>query len=201
MAIVKIALTGGIACGKSSVGQIFKKMGATIIDLDQLAREVVKPNTESLKELVAIFGTAILNTDKTLNRKKLRQQLFANPANQQLIEKILHPKILARMHAQIKHLDAKQVIVDVPLLVEQNLWSLFNRTIVVDCSVQNQIKRLIERENISKALAQKMILAQADRKQRLDLANHLPTDVIENNADFSSLEEKTQKLWQKLAQL
>ncbi|HCW71793.1 MAG TPA: dephospho-CoA kinase, partial [Gammaproteobacteria bacterium] len=148
MSALKIALTGGIACGKSSVSQIFKKLGVPIIDLDVIARTVVETNTQGLVELVAHFGNGILNDDQTLNRQALRQQLFKNSENQQVIEEILHPKILEKMQTDIKKLNAHLVIVEVPLLVEQNLSHLFDRAIVVDCSEENQLKRLLKREKL-----------------------------------------------------
>ena len=201
MSILKIALTGGIACGKSSVSQIFKEMGVPIIDLDVIAREVVEPNTQGLTELVSNFGDGILNADKTLNRQSLRQQLFEHPSKQQLIEEILHPKILEKMQRDIENLNTQLVIVEVPLLVEQNLSHLFDRAIVVDCSEQNQLKRLLQRENIDENLAKTMISAQASREQRLELGGKISTDVIENNSDILSLEQKVKDLAQQLLDL
>ena len=201
MTTLKIALTGGIACGKSSVSQIFKKLGVPIIDLDVLARTVVEPKSQGLIELVAHFGEGILNNDKALNRQALRQQLFENSENQQIIEKILHPKILEKMQTDIKKLNTQLVIVEVPLLVEQNLSPLFDRAIVVDCSEQNQLKRLLNRENMDENLAKSMVSAQASRGQRLALNKELPTDVIENNSQIFDIERKTQDLYQKLVNL
>ena len=201
MTTLKIALTGGIACGKSSVSQIFKKLGVPIIDLDVIARTVVEPKSQGLIELVAHFGEGILNNDKALNRQALRQQLFENSENQQIIEKILHPKILEKMQTDIKKLNTQLVIVEVPLLVEQNLSPLFDRAIVVDCSEQNQLKRLLNRENMDENLAKSMVSAQASREQRLALNKELPTDVIENNSEIFDIEQKTQDLYQKLVNL
>jgi dephospho-CoA kinase len=201
MSTLKIALTGGIACGKSNVSQIFKKLGVPIIDLDVLARTVVEPKSQGLIELVAHFGEGILNNDKALNRQALRQQLFENSENQQIIEKILHPKILEKMQTDIKKLNTQIVIVEVPLLVEQNLSHLFDRAIVVDCSEQNQLGRLLERKNIDEKLAKSMISAQASREQRLALSEKLPTDVIENNSEIFEMEQRAQDLAQKLLNL
>jgi dephospho-CoA kinase len=201
MKTLKIALTGGIACGKSSVIQIFKKNAIAIIDLDVIAREVVEPNTQALSELVAHFGNGILNDDQTLNREALRQVLFENNANQKIIEEILHPKILEKMQMDIEKLNVPLVVVEVPLLVEQNLSNLFDRAIVVDCDEQNQLKRLLKRENIDEKLAKTMISAQASRKQRLALSKKLPTDILENNSQIFEMEQKAQDLAQKLLNL
>ncbi|WP_363307732.1 dephospho-CoA kinase [Candidatus Thioglobus sp.] len=201
MKTLKIALTGGIACGKSSVIQIFKKNAIAIIDLDVIAREVVEPNTQALSELVAHFGNGILNDDQSLDREALRQVLFENNANQKIIEEILHPKILEKMQMDIEKLNVPLVVVEVPLLVEQNLSNLFDRAIVVDCDEQNQLKRLLKRENIDEKLAKTMISAQASRKQRLALSKKLPTDILENNSQIFEMEQKAQDLAQKLLNL
>ena len=201
MTTLKIALTGGIACGKSSVSQIFKKLGVPIIDLDVIAREVVIPDTKGLGELVSNFGNTILNSDKSLNREALRQQLFDNPDNKKLIEEILHPIILEKMQMDIQKLNTHLVVIEVPLLVEQNLSALFDRAIVVDCSERNQLKRLLKRENMDEKLAKTIIAAQTTRKQRLALNEKLPTDVIENNSKIFDIDQKTQDLYQKLVNL
>ena len=201
MKTFKIALTGGIACGKSSIIQIFKKNAIAIIDLDVIARAVVKPKSQALSELVAHFGNGILNDDQSLDREALRQVLFENNANQKIIEEILHPKILEKMQMDIEKLNVPLVVVEVPLLVEQNLSNLFDRAIVVDCDEQNQLKRLLKRENIDEKLAKTMISAQASRKQRLALSKKLPTDILENNSQIFEMEQKAQDLAQKLLNL
>ena len=201
MKTLKIALTGGIACGKSSVIQVFKKNAIAIIDLDVIAREVVEPNTQALSELVAHFGNGILNDDQSLDREALRQQLFDNSENQKIIEEILHPKILEKMQMDIEKLNVPLVVVEVPLLVEQNLSNLFDRAIVVDCDEQNQLKRLLNRKNMDEKLAKTIISAQASRKQRLALSKKLPTDILENNSQIFEMEQKAQDLAHKLLNL
>ena len=190
-----------IACGKSSVIQIFKKNAIDIIDLDVIAREVVEPESQGLSELVSHFGSGILNDDQTLDRQALRQQLFENSANQQIIEEILHPKILEKMQMDIEKLNTALVVVEVPLLVEQNLSNLFDRAIVVDCNEQNQLERLLKREKLDEKLAKSMIAAQANREQRLALSEKLPTNIIKNNSEIFEMEQKAQDLAQKLLNL
>ncbi len=201
MSILKIALTGGIACGKSSVSQIFATMAVPTIDLDDIATEVVKPNTQALRELVSKFGTEILKPDNTLNRGALRERLLKNSANQHLIEAILHPQILAKMQIEIEALDAELVVIEVPLLAEKNLSHLFDRAINVDCSKENQLTRLLKRDGMNHALAKKIMSAQASSQQRLALAEKLPVDTIENNADKLSLEKQVIDLADKLFNL
>jgi dephospho-CoA kinase len=198
---LKVALTGGIASGKSQVSALLERHGCFIIDLDVIAREVVEPGTDGLKELIENFGNSILSNDGTLNRKYLRDQLFKKGRNRAIIEQVLHPKILQKMKATMDACTQGIVIVVVPLLVEKNLWKPFDRAIVVDCEVDNQINRLMTRENIDQSKAEAMLLAQASREQRFQLNNHLPTDIIGNNVKIVDLDEKVANLYQKLSYL
>ena len=196
-----VALTGGIASGKSQVSALLEDHGCFIIDLDVIAREVVEPGTAGLNELIENFGNSILSDDGSLNRKYLRDELFYKGRNRALIEQVLHPKILQKMQAAMDAYTHGIVITVVPLLVEKNLWKPFDRAIVVDCEVDNLIDRLMTREKIDQSKAEAMLLAQASRKQRLQLNNHLPTDIIENNTKILDLEEKVANLYQKLSSL
>ena len=198
---LKVALTGGIASGKSQVSALLEDHGCFIIDLDVIAREVVEPGTAGLNELIENFGNSILSNDGSLNRKYLRDELFKKGRNRALIEQVLHPKILQKMQAAMDAYTHGIVIIVVPLLVEKNLWKPFDRAIVVDCEVDNQINRLMTREKIDQSKAEAMLLAQASREQRLQLNNHLPTDIIENNTKILDLEEKVANLYQKLSSL
>ena len=201
MKVIKVALTGGIACGKSLVSRSLRSMGIALIDLDKISKEISAPNTQGLKELVAQFGPSILMSDQSLNREALRQILFESPENQQIIERILHPKILEKMQMDIQKLNQRLVVVEVPLLIEKNLSSLFDRAIVVNSTIQNQLKRLIKRDHIDQKLAQKILSVQATPEQRLNLAKQLPTDIIENNSEIIEVEQKAQNLGKKLLNL
>ena len=198
---LKVALTGGIASGKTLVSDLLEIHGCHIVDLDVIAREVVLPGTEGLKELIEIFGESILLTDGTLNRKHLRDELYKKGRNRAIIEQILHPKILQKMKASMDEYKEGVMVVVVPLLVEKNLWEPFDRAIVVDCEIESQLSRLMSRENIDKEKAEVMLMAQASREQRLQLNDYLPTDVIENNSKISDLKEKVADLNQKLLSL
>ena len=198
---LKVALTGGIASGKSQVSALLENHGCFIVDLDIIAREVVEPGTAGLNELIENFGKAILSNDGTLNRKYLRDELFKKGRNRALIEQVLHPKILKKMKDAMDACTKGIVIVVVPLLVEKKLWHPFDRAIVVDCKVDNQIRRLMNREQIDQSKAESMLLAQASRGQRLQLNDQLPTDIIGNNSKIADLEEKVANLYQKLSSL
>ena len=198
---LKVALTGGIASGKTLVSDLLGIHGCHIVDLDVIAREVVLPGTEGLKELIEVFGKSILLTDGTLNRKHLRDELYKKGRNRALIEQILHPKILQKMKTSMDECQEGVIVIVIPLLVEKNLWEPFDRAIVVDCEIESQLSRLMSRENIDKEKAEVMLMAQASREQRLQLNDYLPTDIIENNSKISDLKEKVANLNQKLLSL
>ena len=199
--ILKVSLTGGIASGKSLVSDLLGIYGCHIIDLDVISREVVLPGTEGLNELIEVFGDSIVLPNGTLNRKHLRDELYKKGRNRALIEKILHPKILHKMNTAMNSCQEGIMIVVIPLLVEKKLWQPFDRAIVVDCEIENQLSRLMSREKISKEKAKIMLMAQATREERLQLENHLPTDIIENNSKISDLKVMVKELNQKLLSL
>jgi dephospho-CoA kinase len=194
----KIALTGGIASGKSRVSKIFKGLGAAVIDLDDISRKVVIPGTDGLKELVSSFGSDILNEDKTLNRSMLRKLLIKDKKNKQLIESILHPKIINHMKLEINNIDNEVVIVEIPLLSESDNKHIFDRAIIVDCDESEQLERLMKRDKIDKEEAKSIIATQITREERLNIANEMPTDIIQNSSEDSGLEQKVSTLYDKL---
>ena len=196
--VLKVALTGGIASGKSLVSDLLAIHGCHIIDLDVISREVVLPGTEGLNELVKSFGDSILLSDGSLDRKNLRDVLYKKGRNRAKIEQILHPKILLKMKSSMESFKEGVMVVVIPLLVEKELWGPFDRAVVVDCDEDTQIKRLTARENIDTAKAQTMLLAQASREQRFKLSDHLPTDIIDNNSKISDLKDSIESLSQKL---
>ena len=196
--VLKVALTGGIASGKSLVSDLLEIYGCHIVDLDVISREVVLPGTDGLNELVDSFGDSILLSDGSLDRKNLRDVLFKKGRNRAKIEQILHPKILQKMKSSIESFKEGVIVVAIPLLVEKELWGPFDRAVVVDCDVETQLDRLTARENIDNTQAKSMLMAQASREQRFQLADHLPTDIIDNNSKISDLKEHVEKLSQKL---
>jgi len=199
--ILKVSLTGGIASGKSLVSDLLGIYGCHIIDLDVISREVVLPGTEGLNELIEVFGDSVVLPNGMLNRKHLRDELYKKGRNRALIEKILHPKILHKMNTAMNSCQEGIMIVVIPLLVEKKLWQPFDRAIVVDCEIENQLSRLMSREKISEEKARIMLMAQATREERLQLDNHLPTDIIENNSKISDLKVMVKELNQKLLSL
>jgi dephospho-CoA kinase len=199
--VLKIALTGGIASGKTLVSDLLEIHGCHIVDLDIISREVVLPGSEGLKDLVETFGKSILLSDGTLDRKNLRDELFKKGRNRTKIEEILHPKILQKMKSAMDNCQEGIMIVVIPLLVEKELWGPFDRAIVVDCETETQVTRLMAREGINQEKANIMLLAQASREKRLQLNDHIPTDIIKNNSKISALKDQVKNLNQKLLRL
>lgn len=178
-----IALTGGIASGKSTVAHCFEQLGVKIVDADVIARQLVEVNQPALLGLIAHFGKHILTEQGELNRPALRTHIFHNPQDKAWLEAYLHPLIRERMIQEIVQTPrGNYVIAVIPLLQETGIPEYINRVLVVDCQPETQLERLIKRDAIDDSLARKMIQQQAKRKERLAIAN----DVIDNsNREFS----------------
>ena len=198
---LKVALTGGIASGKTLVSDLLKIHGCHVIDLDVISREVVMPGTDGLNELIGAFGESIVLSDGTLDRKLLRDELYKKGRNRAKIEQILHPKILNKMKSSMDSCKEGILIIVIPLLVEKKLWGGFDRAIVVDCEAGTQSARLMAREGVDQEKAKIMLLTQASREQRLQLNDHIPTDIIDNNSKISELKDQVKALNQKLLSL
>jgi dephospho-CoA kinase len=171
-----VGLTGGIASGKSLVGAMFVKLGASLIDTDVVAREVVALGTPGLAAVAAQFGAGVLLPSGELNRPALRALVFADDAKRRQLEAILHPLIRSRTRAKLAELEAAYALVAVPLLLETNFAELVDRILVVDAPEPAQLERLMRRDAIPRPEALEMLRAQVDRATRLKAAH----DVIDN---------------------
>lgn len=187
---LRIGLTGGIASGKSTVSDLFADLGATIIDTDIIAREVVEPGEPALDEIRATFGQDLLNEDGTLNRSAMRQLIFADDEARQRLESILHPRIQAEALRQAGVATGAYTIIAVPLLATSPLQAHLDRILVVDCDETTQIQRLMDRDAESEAQARSILAAQASREERLAIAD----DVIENNSTIEALARQVSRL-------
>ena len=186
----RIGLTGGIACGKSTVANLFVALGVTLVDTDLLAREVVEPGSPLLGEIARHFGAQVLQKDGSLDRAILRQRVFANPAERQWLEQLTHPAIRELTDARCEAATGPYVMVAIPLLVETRGAARFDRVLVVDCEPELQLARLQARDGMTREQAQRMLAAQATREQRLAVAD----DVILNNGDIAALRDQVEKL-------
>ena len=187
---MRVALTGGIASGKSTVAALFAALGIPVIDMDELAREVVAPGSALLAQVIARFGAAVRNHDGSLNRRALRELVFHDASARADLEALLHPAILARA-AQLSAVatDPYQIIV-VPLLAESGAAPQYDRVLLVDCDESRQRARLAQRDGGTTELVDAALAAQATRAARLALAD----DVIENDGEPAELGPKVREL-------
>ncbi|NGX15237.1 dephospho-CoA kinase [Wenzhouxiangella sp. XN24] len=174
---IRIGLTGGIASGKSTVARLFGAHGVPVIDLDQVAREVVAPGEPGLAEIVAAFGTEVLAADGTLDRARLRARVFHDPPARKRLEAMLHPRIFAAAVAHAEAAGGPYQVIVAPLLVEFGLADWPDRVLVVDCPAETQLERLLARDGGDETLARAILASQATREQRLAAAD----DVIVND--------------------
>jgi dephospho-CoA kinase len=192
-----IGLTGGIGSGKSAASDRFAELGAAVIDTDLLSRELVEPGQPALDEIVAEFGTAMLDAGGNLDRARLRERVFADDAARQRLEAILHPRIRAEMLRRAERADAPYVIFVIPLLFETGQQSLVDRVLLIDVPVNLQRKRVAERDGLQAEQIDAILAAQTNRTTRL----HLADDVICNDADIDDLIEAVRALHQRYLQL
>jgi dephospho-CoA kinase len=170
-----VGLTGGIATGKSTVAGIFKRYGATVIDADALAREVVEPGKPAWREIVKTFGKAVINPDRTLNRQALGTKVFGHPGKLRQLERIIHPRVAReqiRLTKQATLNDPRAIVIyDVPLLFEAGIDKRVDATIVVTADRETQIARLKKRNGLSRAEALRRIKSQmplTEKRRRAD---------------------------------
>ncbi|QGQ47485.1 dephospho-CoA kinase [Metabacillus sediminilitoris] len=176
---VVIGLTGGIASGKSTVSNMFRNQGIRIIDADKISRDVVEIGEPAYQQIVKTFGQDILLDDQTINREKLGAIIFSNDKNRQQLNEIVHPAVRKEMLKQKqeeKEKNAKQVVLDIPLLFESKLTHMVDVTVLVYVDEQTQLKRLMNRNGYSKEEAMMRIQSQLPLKEKVKLA-----DVIINN--------------------
>ncbi|MDO5681207.1 MAG: dephospho-CoA kinase [Propionibacteriaceae bacterium] len=194
--MARIALTGGIASGKSFVADQLREHGAIIIDSDVLAREVVEPGTPGLAAIVERFGPEILTKKGTLDRPKLGSIIFSDDDARADLNAIVHPLVRERsMELEAEAPEGAIVVHVIPLLVETGLDKNFEEIIVVDVPRKVQVKRLMHRNDLSMEEARKRVRAQATRVERRAVATH----VIDNDQDPASTVRQVEKLWAKLS--
>jgi dephospho-CoA kinase len=194
-AVLRVGLTGGIGSGKSEVSRRLGAQGAIIIDADQIAREVVEPGTPGLAAIVSEFGPDVLLPDGSLNRPRLGEIVFADPARREKLNAIVHPRVRARSQELEDSAEPGSIVVqDVPLLVENNLVSLFDLVVVVDVPPRVQIDRLVRSRGMDRDQAKARAAAQASRADRLAVASI----VIDNSGSISELDRQVGELWAEL---
>jgi dephospho-CoA kinase len=196
-AALRVALTGGIASGKSTVSKLFAQRGVPIIDADVISREVTAPNTALLQQIYQRFGADLKHPDGSLDRAALRERIFAEPGRRRQLESLVQPAIRARSEELTAQVLGPYLIHVIPLLVETHSASRFDRVLVVDCSEEVQLQRLLARDGSDLQQARAMLASQASRAQRLAAAN----DVILNEGAMAPLEAAVAALHAKYSDL
>jgi dephospho-CoA kinase len=173
----RVALTGGIASGKSTVANLFATLGVPVIDTDVIAREVVEPGQPALAAVVQAFGPDVLASDGSLDRRRLRERIFADAGARQRLNAILHPAIRAEMERQSQAAGGEYQVLVIPLLAEGGRRDHVDRVLLVDAPEALQVERLMMRDGVTREQALASLNAQATRAARLAMAD----DVLHNS--------------------
>ncbi|NMD06018.1 MAG: dephospho-CoA kinase [Deltaproteobacteria bacterium] len=199
--MLSVGLTGGIACGKSTVADMFVRKGAYLIDFDVLAHEVQKPGRAAWERVVSYFGDDILLPDKSINRDKLAKIVFYNPEKLNSLNQIVHPYTFLEWHDHLEKISSRNknaiIIAAIPLLFEVKSQHLFDVTVLVLASREEQLSRLKLRNGLTREDAQKRIDSQMSLEQKKKLADI----VIDNENSLLHTEAKVDEVWQKLVSM
>lgn len=185
-----VGLTGGVASGKSMVSACLRQLGVPVLDADQVSREVVEPGQPALAQIAENFGSGVLQADGRLDRRRLREIVFADPDARRQLEKITHPHIRERIRVWLDQQTAPYCVVENAILIESGMDHLVDRVLVVDVSPEVQRKRLVSRDGISETLAEQMLAAQSPRTLRIQRAD----DVILNEGSLEATSEAVRRL-------
>ncbi len=193
----RIGLTGGIGSGKSTVAALFAECGATVIDSDAISHRLTQLGGAAIAAIRAAFGDDYIDTDGALDRARMRQRVFSDPAVRRQLEAILHPLIRAQMLAQAAASTAPYLLLVVPLLFETaGYLSLVQGTLVVDCTEAQQVARAMQRSGLDEQTVRAIMATQMPRAERLRRAD----DVIQNNGSPGDLRRQVEQLhWRYLA--
>lgn len=192
-----MGLTGGVATGKTSVARIFMELGARVVDADELARSSVEPGTETFKRILQEFGENILGSDGKLDRRKIRQIIFSDERKKKKLEEIIHPvigKMLMDSIEREREKGTEILILDIPLLFENNMQIWIRPVILVYTDLATQKERLMERDGISEKEAEDMIKGQMPMEEKKKLADF----IIDNNKDLNYTKNQVKIIWEEL---
>ena len=179
-----VGLTGGIGSGKSAAASFFKNEGISVIDADHVAKEVVEKDTPGFKKVVEYFGPQIIHADGSIDRAKLRKEVFESIEKREALESITHPLVREKMSERILASQSPYSIIEVPLIFETKSMSSYDRVLVIDCESKLQLERAALRDKNSSEVIQNIINSQCSREERLSIAN----DVISNNDSLKNLQ-------------
>ena len=196
--MLKVGLTGSIAVGKSFVLGEFRKLGCHVLDADLVAREVVEPGTPGIEAIVSEFGPAVLDTDGGLDRAKMASIVFADEEKRLLLNSIVHPLVFDAQNAWLADREAEDphgiAIVDAALMIESGGYKRYDQLIVVWCEPEIQLKRLIRRNDLPEAEAERRIAAQMPQSEKKRYADHL----IDTSKGFEDTRRQVPEIYEKL---
>jgi len=191
-----VGLTGGIGSGKTTVTQMFEKLGARIIDADVIVRELEGVGKPAYQAILQLFGAEVVDENQELRRHLIRQMIFSNTELKKRLEAILHPLVRTEIEKRIADNSHPYSIISIPLLFEGNSAYNIDRILVIDVLEELQVARAAGRDGVDHLEIQNIIATQIDRNQRLERAD----DVINNDADIASLQAKVCQLHKKYLQ-
>ena len=194
----KIAITGGIASGKSKLSNFLKSKGEVVIDLDDISHTLTDSDEDTINEIATIFGDDIKSQSGGINRKLLASKVFSNSENKGKLEKILHPRIRQVMMNEIDSVEKDNVFVEVQLLAEKNMGSLFDHIIIVSVSKDQQINRLKNLRMIDSNLINQILDSQLTDEERKSMLSKYSNEILENNGSEDAFQEKIESLYKKL---
>lgn len=192
-----IGLTGNIASGKSTVAALFAELGIEVISADAIAKEITAKNQPAFHTIITHFGHEVKTENGELNRRYLRQLIFDNEHERQWLEKLLHPLIRKEIALKIQHVKTPYCIVEIPLLYDKSTYPDLNRVLLIKAESEQQITRVMRRDNCSREEALAILASQPDEKKRRDLAD----DILVNKGSLPELKEKVLSLHKKYLQL
>ena len=194
----KIAITGGIASGKSKLSNFLKSIGEVVIDLDDISHTLTDSDEDTINEIAKIFGDDIKRQSGGIDRKLLASKVFSNSENKKKLEEILHPRIRQKMIDEIDSVEKDNVFVEVQLLAEKNLGSLFDHIIIVSASKDQQINRLKTIRMMDSNLVNQILNSQLTDEERKSKLSKYSNDILENNGSENAFQEKIESLYKKL---
>jgi len=194
----KIAITGGIASGKSKLSNFLKSKGEVVIDLDEISHTLTDSDEDTINEIAKIFGDDIKRKSGGIDRKLLASKVFSNSENKKRLEEILHPRIRQVMMNEINLLEEDNVFVEVQLLAEKNMESLFDHIIIVSVSKDQQINRLKTIRMMDSNLINQILDSQLTDEERKSMLSKYSNDILENDGSEDAFQEKIESLYKKL---
>jgi len=201
--MLKVGLTGGIGCGKSHILREFHKLGVYTIDADEIAHEVILPDQSAYEQILEIFGPEILASDRTINRKKLGERVFSNEQAREKLNQIVHPLVLEEEARRVAEIEEREdpkspiLMVDAALMVETGSYRKYDCVVVVYCTPQVQLQRVIARDRLSEEEALQRIQSQMPLLEKIKYADY----IIENSGRLSETNEQIKHIFTELANL